>query len=141
MADSTYNAMVVLQSCRVSSEALPRLSGDVCVTSSNDVYGAISTKVEEGTDIDIKEDEIPETVSLEAGQDEVSYMSVRPLADIFPQYEGMHALFVNSISQSFHIKQLYSWQWGCVSLLASLGVFAKLQTATVNFVMSVHVSA
>jgi hypothetical protein len=76
--------MVVLQSSTVSLVVLPASCDDTSITSPDDAHD-ISIKLEEGTDIHIKEG-IPEPVSfpsLKAQPDEVSYMAVCPLLDTF----------------------------------------------------------
>jgi len=114
VADDTYNAVLVLQSCTESLKALPVSSDEVCRTLSNDANGAVSIKVEAGTDIDMKE-EIPEPKlfpTIQDEQDEVSYVSLCLLANTFPWYKVMLAIFVISISQAVHIKQLDCCVWG-----------------------------
>lgn len=85
MTEDTYNALMVLQSCTQSLKVLPGSSDEVCLTLSNDANGAISVKVEEDTNVDMKE-EIPEPKTfptIKDGQDEVSYVSVCLLANTF----------------------------------------------------------
>jgi hypothetical protein len=112
--EDTYNAVLVLQNCTESLKILPVSSDEVCLTLSNDANGAVGIKVEEGTNLDMKE-EIPESKlfpTIKDEQDEVSYVSVCLLANTFPRYKGMPAVFVISISQAVHIKQLDSCVWG-----------------------------
>lgn len=113
MTEDAYSAVPVLQSCTESLKALPGSSDEVHLTLSNDANGAVGMKVEEGTHIDMKE-EIPEPKSfptIKDEQDEVSYVSVCPLANTFPWYKRMPAVFVMSISQAVHRKQLYCCEW------------------------------
>ena len=63
MTEDTFNAVLVLQSCAYSLKAVPGSSVEVCLAVSNDANGAVCVKVEEGTNIDIKE-EIPEPKSF-----------------------------------------------------------------------------
>ena len=85
MTEGTYSAVLVLQSYTESLKALPVSSNEVCLTLSNEANGAVSVKVEEGANIDVKE-EIPEPKSfptIEDERDEVSYVSVCLLANTF----------------------------------------------------------
>ena len=70
----------------MSLEVLPGSCNETSVTSPDDAHDVISIRVEEGTDIDIQEEEIPEPISfplIKAEQDAVSYMAVCPLLDTF----------------------------------------------------------
>jgi hypothetical protein len=67
-------------------EVLPGSCDETSVTSPDDAHDGISIKVEEGTGIHIKEEEITEPISfplIKAEPDEVSYMAVCPLLDTF----------------------------------------------------------
>ena len=58
---------------------LPDSCSGICVSPCNDAYEVISIKTEEGTDIEIKVEEIPEPISfpeIKAEPDEVSYVSL-----------------------------------------------------------------
>jgi hypothetical protein len=66
--------MMVLQSSTHSPRILPASASEMYLTSSKDVCGAISVKVEEDTDINIKE-EIPEPIfvsTVNVDEDQVS---------------------------------------------------------------------
>jgi hypothetical protein len=109
---------VVLQSCIVSPEGLPGLSGDLSLTSSNNVHGAISIKVEGATGKILKEEDTADLALIKEEHHEVSKMSMCLLLYIFRLYAVLHAAFVVLLSQSVNVKQLYIFERGLVMLLA-----------------------
>ena len=90
---------LVLQSSTVSLKDLWGSSNETGATSCNDAPAVISIKVEEGTDLYIKVEEIPEAVSfpaIKSEQDEVSYMS------LCHQYTKMASFFCD-LGLSVHL--------------------------------------
>ena len=68
----------------MSPGVLPASSSDTSITSPNDALEVVSLKIEEDTDIDIKEEEIPDPIpspAIKTEPDEVSHRSVCPLLD------------------------------------------------------------
>jgi hypothetical protein len=85
----------VLQSCKMSEEVQLGSCNETSVTSPNSAHEFISIKVEEDIDVDTEEQLIPMSVScspIKAEQDEVSYVSLCPFLDTFPQYPEMAAV-------------------------------------------------
>jgi hypothetical protein len=66
--------VVVLQNC--ADEVVPGSNSETFVASSGDENQVIGIKVEDVTDIEIKEDAIPETFSVIKDEYEVSCISV-----------------------------------------------------------------
>jgi hypothetical protein len=83
----------VLQSCTMSEEIQLGSCNETSVMSTNIAHEFIRIKVEEeDIDVDTKEQLIPMSVSccpIKAEQDEVSYVSLCPFFDTFPQYAEM----------------------------------------------------
>jgi hypothetical protein len=97
---------VVLQSCTVLLKDVPGCS-ETSVSLSNDAREIINIKVEDGTDIAIKQEEIPEPIALpaiKAEPDEVSYMSLYPLLHTFLEGQVMPAVLLLSPFLFVHIE-------------------------------------
>ena len=94
-----------------------------CVTPAIDPLGAITMKVEDSSDSDIQE---LTSMSVEAEQDELSYMSACPSTDTFCQYDGMPSFFIISIYQSVHINQIDILGWRLVMLLTIFQVIVNV---------------
>jgi hypothetical protein len=97
---------VVLQSCTVLPDGVPGCSA-TSVSLSNDAREVISIKVEDGTDIAIKQEEILVPITFattKVGQDEVSYMSLYPLLHTFLEGQVMPAVLLSSPFLFVHIE-------------------------------------
>jgi len=105
---------LVLQTCTNSLHILPGSSGESHATSSDGACNFSNTEVEEDVDvieesfiavneeadIGIKQEEIPEYITfpnINAEPDEVSYVCVYVLLDIFYQFPAISVVFLTSV--------------------------------------------